>query len=64
MDVTYRPGNQLHGEEGIPGSDVLTPNASYELTKITQKRQASHGHVDLERNPAYATVMSSPHANT
>ena len=37
----------------IPGSGILTPNVSYEPTKISQKQRVPY---ELERNPAYATM--------
>jgi hypothetical protein len=59
-----RTGNELRGSEVIPGSGLLTPNASYEPTIISQKRQVSHEVVELERNPAYATrLLSVVHVN-
>ena len=42
-------------DQVIPGSGVLVPNASYELTKILQKQKVS-----LDINPAYDTVPVSP----
>jgi hypothetical protein len=49
--------DELQGAEVTPGSDLLTPNVSYEPTIISRKRQVSHayGDVEVERNPAYAT---------
>ena len=37
----------------IRGSGILTPNVSYESTKISQKQRVPY---ELERNPAYATM--------
>ena len=42
--------------EVIPGSGVLTPNACYELTKISQIRKVPEENVETERNPAYITL--------
>lgn len=32
---------------------MLAPNVSYELTKISQKRQVPRDNVETEKNPAY-----------
>ena len=50
--IVYRTQDQAG--EVIPGSGVLVPNASYELTKISQKPR-----VTLDINPAYA-ILSDP----
>ena len=42
----------------IPGSGILTPNASYELMKISQKQRVPDDRVEPERNPAYATLSN------
>ena len=55
-----RTGNQI--TEVIPGNGALTPNVCYELMKVSQK-QVPDGDVALERNPAYATMLSSAHVN-
>ena len=52
----YRTEDRTKGS--IPGSGILTPNVSYELTNISQKRRVSQGNVELERNPAYAITAS------
>ena len=44
--------------EVIPGSGILIPNASYELTKISQKQRVPDERVETERNPAYATLSN------
>ena len=60
----YSSGSQLQGSEVIPGSGLLTPNVSYEPTIIiSQKRQVSHGDLELERNPAYTTSVAHNHVN-
>ena len=55
-----RTGNQM--TEDIPGNGALTPNVCYEIMKVSQKRVPG-GDVALERNPAYATMLSSAHVN-
>ena len=52
-----RTEGQLQVIGVTPGSGILTPNVSYELTKISQKRRVPHSNVELERNPAYATSL-------
>ena len=40
----------------IPGSGVLASNVCYEPTKISQKQRVPDDRVEIERNPAYATL--------
>ena len=57
-NTVYRTHDQT--KEVIPGSGILIPNASYELTKISQKKGVPDvvEKVETERNPAYATLSN------
>jgi hypothetical protein len=57
LNSLYRTANEPQGGEDIPGSGQLTHNVSYESIIISQKRQVSHGDLELERNPAYVTSV-------
>ena len=50
----YRTQDQA--AEVIQGSGICTPNASYELTKISPKQREPDDRVEVERNPAYDTL--------
>ena len=55
-NIVYRRHDQAR--EVIPGSGIFTPNASYELMKISQKQRVPDDRVEPERNPAYATLSN------
>ena len=47
-NIVYRRHDQAR--EVIPGSGILTPNASYELMKMSQKQRVPDERVETEKS--------------